>query len=193
VRVVSSRSPTAAAVGYRPSSSTVVVSTGLVDALDGPELDAVLAHELAHVANRDAAVLTALSFPRVSAHRAFDRYGVNPVMAAFAALVALTGRFCVAVVARAREYGADEGAVAITGDPGALASALATLDAEASRRPAADLRSAAAFSIVPPPWEEHPFFDRTRRVIYRGLLGTHPSTDERVERLRARARDLESS
>jgi len=195
VRLVASRTPTAAAVGYRPADSTLVVSTGLVEALDDRQLDAVLAHELAHVANRDAAVLTALSFPRAAAHRAFYRYGLNPVVALLAGVAALTSRTCTAVVARAREYGADDGAVALTGDPAALASALDTLDSTIGRRPATDLResSVAAFSIVPPPWEEHPFFDRTRRLIYRGLLGTHPPTDARIERLRAVEREQEIS
>jgi len=193
VRLVASRTPTAAAVGYRPAESTVVVSTGLVDALEDRQLDAVLAHELAHVANRDAAVLTALSFPRAAAHRAFYRYGLNPVVALLAGVAALTSRFCTAVVSRAREYGADDGAVALTGDPTALASALETLDVTVDRRPATDLResSAAAFSIVPPPWDEHPFFDRTRRLLFRGLLGTHPPTEGRVERLRAATRRQE--
>ena len=194
VRLVASRTPTAAAVGYRPADSTLVVSTGLVDALDDRQLDAVLTHELAHVANRDAAVVTALSFPRAAAHRAFYRYGLNPVVALLAGVAALTSRTCTAAVARAREYNADDGAVALTGDPAALASALETLDETLDRRPATDLResAAAAFSIVPPPWDEHPFFDRTRRLIYRRLLGTHPPTDARIERLRAVARERES-
>jgi heat shock protein HtpX len=41
-------------------------------------------------------------------------------------------------------------------------------------------------SIVPPPWEEHRFFDRTRRFLFRRLFGTHPPTERRIERLRAR-------
>jgi len=127
----------------------------------------------------------------VAARRAFERYGLNPVVALLAGLAALVGRFCTAVVARAREYAADDGAVAITGDPAALASALATLDGTVARRPGTDLRAVAAFSVVPPAWEEHRFFDRTRRLIYRGLLGTHPETSDRIERLRARAGDRE--
>ncbi|QPV64098.1 M48 family metalloprotease [Halosimplex litoreum] len=193
VRLAESPTPTAAAVGYLPSRSTLVVSTGLVDALDEAQLDAVLAHELSHVANYDAAVLTALSFPRARAHRVFRRYGLNPVVTLFAGFVAAISRVCTAVVARAREYAADDGAAAMTGDPVALATALETLDAELRHRPDRDLRasSAAAFSIVPPPWEEHRFFDRTRRLIYRRLLGTHPPTERRIERLRTAMDDRE--
>ena len=187
VRLVSSATPTAGAIGYRPGSSTIFLSTRLLEMLDEAELEAVLAHELAHVANRDAAVLTALSFPRVAAARAFDRYGINPVMALFTGAVVVATRFCIAVVARAREFAADDGAVAVTGDPAALASALETLDTTTSGRPWDDLRSVAAFSVVPPTWETHRFFDRTRRFIYRGLLGTHPPTERRIERLRREA------
>jgi len=193
VHLTRSRTPTAAAVGYRPSESTLVVSTGLVAALDERELDAVLAHELAHVANYDAAVVTALSVPRVAAARAIRRYGINPIVALGAGVLAVTGRFCTAVVSRVREFAADDAAVAITGDPAALASALETLDAEIGRRPADDLRGAAsAFAVVPPPWEERPAFDRSRRYVARRLLGTHPSTDARVERLRRAAAEREA-
>ncbi|WP_415380621.1 M48 family metallopeptidase [Halosimplex sp. TS25] len=195
IRLVASIRSIAAAVGYRPGDSTLVLSTGLVEALDDRELDAVVAHELAHVANRDAAVLTALSFPRVNAERLFDRYGINPVVALLAGAVALTGRFCAATVARAREYAADDGAAAITGDPAALASALERLDAGVSRRPSEDARTSAAdaFAIVPPPWEEHRFFDRTRRLLFRRLLGTHPPTERRIERLRRAAAQEEQA
>jgi len=191
VRLVSSAAPTAAAVGYRPSSSTIVASTELVESLDDPELDAVLAHELAHVANRDAAVLTAASFPRVAANRAFERYWVNPVMIGYVVVIAAAGRLCAAMAARTREYVADDAAAAMTGDPAALATALETLDRTADSRSQRDLRSLAAFTIVPPPWEERRFFDRTYRLVYRGLLGTHPPTERRVERLRRQVRESE--
>ncbi|MFC6716988.1 M48 family metallopeptidase [Natrialbaceae archaeon GCM10025810] len=190
VRIAESRSrtPTALTVGYRPSTSTIVVTRALLEALDDREREAVLAHELAHVANRDAAVMTALTSPGAIASVAGKRYGVNPLVAIPAAIVYAVGRWYVAFVARVREYAADDGAVTITGDPAALASALETLDSELEGRPETDLRdhrSAAAFSIVPPPWEEHRFFDRTRRFVARGLLGTHPPTETRIERLRS--------
>ncbi|MDG5759101.1 M48 family metalloprotease [Natronococcus sp. A-GB1] len=188
VRLVDRQTPTALAVGYRPATSTIVLSQGIVDSLEGRELEAVLAHELAHVANRDAAVLTALSAPGSVARTATGRYGFNPVLEPLAMLTNAVSRAAVAFVARGREYAADDAAVAITGDPAGLASALEMLDTDLERRPESDLRErdvTAAFSIVPPPWEQHRFFDRTRRLVARGLFGTHPATERRIDRLRA--------
>ncbi|WP_226005417.1 M48 family metallopeptidase [Natrinema salinisoli] len=188
IRLASSATPRAVTAGYRPATSTIVVSRGLIETLDDPELEAVLAHEVAHIANRDAAVMTFLAVPAASASATVDRHVANPVLAVPAAVAYAVSRWCVALVSSYREYVADDGAVAITGDPAALASALETLDRDLERRPATDLRdhrSAAAFSIVPPPWEEHRFFDRTRRIVARKLFGTHPDTEKRIERLGA--------
>lgn len=184
VRIGASWLPQAATVGYRPETSEMVVTRGLVDTLDDRELDAVLAHELAHLVNRDAAVLTALTVPRTKA-------GVLAMKApwiglVFALPVYVTNRLAVPLVARYREFVADEAAAELTGDPAALAGALATIDEEYETGPTADMRmrgSAAAFGIVPPPWEERKILDQTMRFVYRGLLGTHPPTEERVERL----------
>ncbi|THE66240.1 peptidase M48 [Salinadaptatus halalkaliphilus] len=186
VRLGASPTPTAATVGYRAANSTLVVSRGLVDGLEERELDAVLAHELAHVTNRDLAVVTALSVPAAYAWKQIERYE-HPVVAVPGGVVIVAVRWSVAVVSRYREYVADQGAVAITGDRAALASALETLDRDLERRPSTDLRdhgAGTAFAIVPPPWEEHRFFDRTRRFVERTLFGTHPPTEKRIERLR---------
>ncbi|AXR79329.1 M48 family metallopeptidase [Natrarchaeobaculum sulfurireducens] len=189
VRVLEHETPIALTVGYRPVGSTLVCSRGLIETLSDRELEAVIAHELAHVANRDAAVLTALSAPGAVARLARSRYGYNPVVEPLAMGVRLASRWYVALVSRGREYAADDGAVAIAGDPAALASALETLDADLESRPSTDLRegeTAAAFAIVPPPWEDHRFFDRTRRFVARRIFGTHPATTKRLERLRSR-------
>lgn len=184
VRLAAGRTPTAAAIGYRPATSTVVCSTRLLEVLDERELEAVLAHELAHVANRDAAVLTLLSFPGSAARATLERQARNPFLALPVHAVIAASRLCTAVVARKREYAADDGAVAITGDPAGLASALETLDSDLAARANRDLRgAAAAFSIVPPPWEERRFFDRPKRLVARRLLGMHPPTDRRIDRL----------
>ncbi|WP_049922980.1 M48 family metallopeptidase [Halopiger djelfimassiliensis] len=193
VRLTDARTPVAATVGYRPAASTIVLSSGLLERLDDRELDAVVAHELAHLGNRDAAVLTLLSFPAASARETIARHERNPFMAFPGHVVIATSRLCAAFVARAREYAADDGAVAITGTPAALASALETLAPDTAERPGADLRtvsgSAVAFSIVPPPWDERRFFDRTKRFVFRRLLGTHPPTERRLERLETRLRE----
>ncbi len=188
VRILDHSTPLAITVGYRPTTSTLVLSRGVIETLDGRELEAVIAHELAHVANRDAAVLTALSAPGAVARLARSRYGYNPIVEPLSILVRTLSRWYVALVSRGREYAADDGAVALTGDPAALASALESLDATLDRRPSTDLRegeTAAAFAIVPPPWEEHPFFDRTRRFVARRIFGTHPPTQKRIERLKS--------
>ncbi|WIV66144.1 M48 family metallopeptidase [Natrialbaceae archaeon AArc-T1-2] len=190
IRVLEHETPVALTVGYRPAASTLVCSRGLIEALSDRELEAVIAHELAHVKNRDAAVLTALSASGAVANLARSRYGYNPVVEPLAVAVRLASRWYVALVSRGREYAADDGAVAITGDSAALASALETLDDDLESRPSTDLRegdTAAAFAIVPPPWEEHRFFDRTRRFVARGIFGTHPATVSRLERLRSAA------
>jgi heat shock protein HtpX len=189
IQILEHSTPLALTVGYRPTTSTLVLSQGLIETLDNRELEAVIAHELAHVANRDAAVLTALSVPSAVARLARSRYGYNPVIEPLSRLVRTLSRWYVALVSRGREYAADDSAVAITGGPAPLANALETLDTTLDRRPSTDLRkrdTAAAFAIVPPPWEEHPFFDRTRRFIARRIFGTHPPTEKRIERLRAR-------
>lgn len=186
VRIGASWTPQAATVGYRPAGSVVVVSRGLVDALDDRQLDAVLAHELAHVGNRDAAVLTALSLPATKALGLLERFG-HPIVLPVVVPVYASSRLSVALVARYREFVADGAAAAITGDPAALASALEALDADHAERPTTDLRdrrTTAAFGIVPPPWEEREYFDGLYRLLLRGVLGTHPPTAARIERLR---------
>jgi len=184
VRLGESPLAQAATVGYRPAESTVVVSRGLVETLDDDELDAVLAHEIGHLLNRDAAVLTALSLPTARASRLFS---AAPLMI-IAWTLAGFSHVAVSLVARYREYVADYAAVRLTGDPVALASALAKLDEQVSVPASTDARaqrSTAAFGIVPPPWEERQFFDGAARFVRRTLLATHPPTEKRIRRLQS--------
>ncbi|APX96217.1 M48 family metallopeptidase [Natronorubrum daqingense] len=194
VRVGTTRTPQAATVGYRAEQSVIVVSRGLLETLDDHELDAVLAHELAHLSNRDAAVLTGLLFPATKASMVLTRFN-HPIILVVVAPVYVSSRVSVAIVARYREYVADAAAASVTGNPAALASALEKLDGDRSRRPDTDMRaerSTAAFGIVPPPWQEKRYFDGAARFVVRGVLGTHPSTDSRIERLRNAADATES-
>ncbi len=198
VRVRPVDAPEALSVGYRPETTTLVVSTGLLDALDDRELEAVVAHELAHVKNRDAAVMTLASLPVAGARALADREAADEDAASLlvylvGATTGVLGRALVASLSRAREVAADRGAVAITGDPSALASALGTLDSARSRRPARDGRHrsdvAAALSILPTDAgaavDGDDLFAYERRWLARKVYHTHPPTDERLARLRA--------
>nr|WP_282594666.1 M48 family metalloprotease [Halomarina salina] len=220
--VAETDAPEILTVGYRPATTTLVVTEGLLATLDDAELEAAVAHELAHVKNRDAAVMTAASSV-VAGARLVRQYawGMGPRsspqsdgLGLFAIPVSLVmvpvtllGRVLVAVLSRTRERAADRGAVAITGNPSGLASALKTLDATLDRPPVADLRheEVVALSIVPPPrepivakqsWERRrPILWSVQKPIRRGIArlrrwirrvySTHPTTDERVERLGA--------
>lgn len=206
VAVTEDPQPLAFTTGFRPASATLVVSTGLLDALDDDELEAVVAHELAHVRNHDTAVMTAAALPtvvadglrrRASAWMVADGEGLPPAGLVFAAawLLGLVGHLLLSVLARYRELAADRGAVALTGSPPALASALETISgADPSER--RDLRSngaVAAFAIVDvddgsstltlgPEGERDPMFAAPRRT-FRQWFDTHPPMAERLERV----------
>ncbi|AXR76293.1 Zn-dependent protease with chaperone function (plasmid) [Natrarchaeobaculum sulfurireducens] len=129
IRIFEHSTPLALTVGYRLTTSTLILSRGLIETLGDRKLEAVIAHELAHVANRDTAVLTALSVPSAVARLAHSRYGYNPVIEPLSMLVRILSQWYVALISRGREYAADDGAVAIAGDSAPLASALESLDA----------------------------------------------------------------
>lgn len=187
VRLVQTESHRVATVGYRSADAELLVSPEVVAQLDGDELDAVLAHELAHLGNRDSAVLTLLSLPAENATDVLTKHR-HPLLVLVLGPIVLLCNLTIALVARHREYLADMAGARLT-SPAALASALDTLD-ESSRRPATDLRGVTAFNIVPPESEGSVRSDdlkwvrvRYRRLQYR-LFGTHPETEARVRRLR---------
>lgn len=210
-RVIDRQAPIAMAGGVRRDHATLTVSRGTLEALDDAELEAVIAHELAHVANRDAAVLTVLSAPVALADGLSDRLTleaetttVTVVPVALAVLCEWIGRIVVAIVGRERERVADRAAARVTGSPAALARALRTLDERVEEVPDRDLRSVggeSARSIVPladptEPIMRGPAGDRTPvawplRKRFRVWTRSHPPTDERIATLRAMAADTE--
>ena len=170
--------PTVAVAEYeRPNSllvgsahePTLVVTTGLLDSVDGDALDAVLAHEIGHLANGDAWVMTAASFlpmlteactargkqvyANIGGLFRGERKGYTDVRAMVAAtitatvLIAVSRVFWLAsfvvfrVFSRYREYAADDAAAELVGDPAAVAAALSTLDADANGAPKTDMRT----------------------------------------------------
>ncbi|ELZ21672.1 heat shock protein HtpX [Haloterrigena salina JCM 13891] len=202
--------PEALAVGFRPTNVRLVLSRGTIETLERPdELEAVIAHELAHVKNRDAMVMTVVSLPVVLAAglrsrlARIDHPGI--VAAVFLLFLAnavwLVGRLLTAHLSRARERAADRAAAEVTGSPAALASALSRLDREISETPERDLRDASAvssLSILPlepadpetvmlgPEGDTEPSYwwlrKRLRR-LERRFFGTHPPTTDRLEAL----------
>jgi len=187
VAVADSSVPNAFAAGRNQQNSVVCVTTGLLETLDDDELDGVLAHELAHILNRDVAVMTIASFFSTVAF-IIVRYGWwfgggrsrNSAPIWIAILVSLVvwvvSFFLIRALSRYREYAADRGGAAITGDPIALASALQRISGEMDEIPKTDLREEAemnAFFIIP-----------IRSGFISRLASTHPPTEKRVEQLR---------
>lgn len=210
-------------VGARPSTSRLVVSTGLVAAVDDG-MEAVLAHEIAHVVNRDAVVVTVAYLPIAAAGRlmawAEDDDGdprssddVNAVLVfALPVWVAAesVGRVLFALLGRARQHAADRGAVALCGSPAALAVALRDVEnALDERPPSGRLQSERlALSIVDRPVADPELVElgpegerpatrvhesRQRRAWLARKLSTHPPVADRVARLREMERALETA
>jgi heat shock protein HtpX len=174
------------------------VTTPLLRRLDESELEAVLAHELAHLAHRDAAVMDVCSAPsRVLLALAgvlasvlkgwktamgLGQFGALVAMGAViglppAFLLGWFSRLSVLGMSRTREFAADAAAAALTGKPSALASALMKLDGERDWLPAADLRQAQARAVL--------CIVGADNSTLGPLFRTHPSIAARVKRLRA--------
>ena len=181
--VVDSETPNAFTVGIAPARAVVAVTRGLSRVVDERELDAVLAHELSHIANRDASVLTVVAFPRtlgltLIADESLAGMVLWVVWPLGLPLWAI-GTLLTLTVSRYREYAADRGAALLTGAPELVMSALQKLSDE--HIPSGDLRlqgAAEAFCIVPV---------RTRRFE---LFMDHPPLRKRLAALEELARAM---
>jgi heat shock protein HtpX len=194
VFLMESEQPNAFATGRNPAHGVVAVTRGLLSLLDARELRGVIAHEIAHIANRDillstiaagiaAAVSWVANAVQLSAlFGGSDEEGGSPLGALAVAFVApIAALFVQLGISRAREYLADETGARLCGDPEALASALEKLARGAEAVPAAVAPSTASLFIVNPLAGER----RTSRLV--AWLSTHPPMEERVRRLRALA------
>ena len=187
VYIVDSPHPNAFATGRNPDNAAVAATTGLLDMLSRDEVAGVMAHELAHVKNRDTLIMTmtatiagAISF--LANFGLFFRSGDNRGNALAMIAAVIVAPFAAMIVqmaiSRTREYSADRGAAEISGNPRALASALAKLAQGAARVPnPVSLRNPAAASLYIVP-------SGTGRD---SLFSTHPDTGNRIAALHALA------
>jgi heat shock protein HtpX len=195
VAVADSRVPNAFATGRSQSSAAVCVTTGIMNTLDEEELEGVIAHELAHIKNRDVMVMTIASFLSTIAFIIVrwgwlfggrNRRGAPVIVAILVSLVVWIVSFLlIRALSRYREYAADRGGASITGRPAALAAALAKIDGRMDKVPKEDLRDQAemnAFFIIP-----------IKSGFIASLARTHPPTEKRIERLRQLERELETA
>jgi heat shock protein HtpX len=192
VAIADTAMPNAFAVGRSPKSATVCVTTGLLDLLSPPELEAVLGHELTHVQNRDVMVMTIASFfASVAAFivqmgfwfgGAFgsddNDNGPGFIVVIFvSAIVYMISFVLLQALSRYREFAADRGSAIITGRPSALISALMKIDGRMQLVPQRDLRAAsgelAAFYIFPP---------KAKQTVA-NLFSTHPTLEQRIAAL----------
>jgi len=187
--------PNAFATGRNPENAAVAATTGLLQLLDRDEVAGVMAHELAHVKNRDTLVMT-LTATIAGAISMLANFGLffgggrdrnNPLGAIGAILVIIVAPLAAMLVqmaiSRTREYGADRGGAEISGKPMALASALAKISGAASRvvnEPAEANPATAHLFIVNP----------LSGARMDNLFATHPATENRIAALRAIAQDM---
>jgi heat shock protein HtpX len=187
--------PNAFATGRSPEHGVVVVTTGLLARLERSEIEAVLAHELSHIATRDAPLMTALGLPTIAARRVLRWWVRTPILLVFFCWLLFLGWVAYAMatlllmtISRYRELVADRGAALITGAPEQLMSALQKIAGEMTRIPERDLREVAAmnaFFIVPAAQTAEGFqLDPLR------LFPTHPPLSGRLERRAELARTL---
>lgn len=185
VYIIPSDQPNAFATGRNPANSAVAVTNGIVRLLSREELEGVIAHELAHIQNRDiltgsiaatiAAAITMLArFALFFGGGDRDRGGaVSAILMMILAPIA--AMLIQMAISRSREFAADRDGAEICGNPRALASALQRLQA-GSEQVAMDGSPATAHMFI-----VNPFSGAMRGI--RSLFSTHPPTEQRVERL----------
>ncbi|SUS06189.1 Protease HtpX homolog [Candidatus Defluviicoccus seviourii] len=191
VYLIDTPQPNAFATGRNPENAAVAATTGLLRILNHQELAGVMAHELAHVKNRDTLIMT-VTATLAGALSMLANFGLffggnrsennsngiaNLLLIILAPIAAMLVQFA---ISRTREYGADRMGAEICGHPLWLASALQKLEAGAKRiaNPAADQNPATAHLFIVNPLH-------ARSIT--SLFSTHPSTEDRVRELRQQA------
>jgi heat shock protein HtpX len=188
VYLIDEAQPNAFATGRNPEHAAVAATTGILQLLSTRELRGVMAHELAHVKHRDILISTisaTIAGAISSLANFFMFFGgsrderPNPVVGILVMILApLAAMLIQMAISRAREFEADRGGAGISGDPHALADALAKIDAYARGIP---MQTAEAH----PETAQMMIMNPLSGGGLRGLFSTHPATEERIGRLRA--------
>ena len=202
IAIVPSPVPNAFATGRNPKNAAVAVTDGLLRRLDPQEIEAVLAHELSHVANRDVLIMTLASFFAMLAGL-LTRFGLYAgmlgggggrrdnnngppvwlIVLAVSIAVYVISYILIRTLSRYREYAADRGSALITGAPEYLMSALQKISSQMTLIPNRDLRQVEgmnAFFIVP----------AKVKSAAAELFMDHPPLEKRIAALAEIAREM---
>jgi heat shock protein HtpX len=201
IAVADMQVPNAFALGRSQKKATVCATTGIMNTLSPAELEGVMAHELAHVKNRDVLIMTIASFfasvaAMITQFGFFFGGGMGGdddeggagflVVLLVSFVVYIVSFFLMLALSRYREFSADRGAALVTGRPSALSSALMKISGQMERVPQQDLRAAGemnAFFIVP----------TSVKGALQSIFSTHPPMEARIERLGELERQLQAS
>jgi heat shock protein HtpX len=188
IYVIPTDSPNAFATGRNPQHASVAVTQGILKLLSDEELEGVLAHELGHVQNRDI-LISSIAATVAGAITFMARFGIffggvdrderrgGGIGALLLLILAPIAAMLIQLaVSRSREYQADQSGAHFTGNPYALASALAKIEAYSKRLPLPATPSTAHLFII------QPFLG----MNLGSLFSTHPPVAKRIERLTGR-------
>ena len=207
IAVMDTHVPNAFATGRNPKNAVIAVTRGLMSRLNEQEIEAVLAHELTHVRNRDVMVLTWASIIVIMAGfmmqmlfwmSLFGGFGgggrgrggggqaMMVMMAVYMGTIIIyfLAQILIMALSRYREFAADRGGAILTGAPMQLASALSKISDDMYRIPEKDMRQvehANAFFIIP----------ALKGKGMASMFSSHPALDKRIERLQNMQRQME--
>ena len=196
VFVIPSAAANAFATGRNPNHAAVAVTAGILDILSEPQLEAVLAHELSHVKNRDVLIATiaaavaglvstighvmqwGLMLGGFGGRSSDDRRGGGLAALAWIIIAPIMALLIQLAISRSRELGADASGASLCGHPENLAGALARLDQSQHVRPYEFAGPATAHLFIVNPLHG-------AAATFMNLLSTHPPIEERIRRLQA--------
>jgi len=195
VAIVNTPQPNAFATGRGPGNAVVAATTGLLTLMNDDEVEAVMAHEIGHVINRDvlvatiaASIATAITWLAyivlLLAFRGRNGYNVALALATFI-FAPLTASLIQLAISRTREYLADYTSAKITGKPQALISALRKIENAILRGAKID-----APEVTASLWISNPFRKGISGDSIAEWFSTHPLTSKRIERLKQIAREM---